>query len=258
MNHFPLLFLGILATLATSFWGLILAPDMRIGRQQQVTNLMTGVLYPALRGGLAQRGADVYRSLGCVECHSQQVRGSGSDVARRWGYRRTVAQDYLGDYPVFLGNQRIGPDLANIGLRKTESSEILRHLYNPQAAVSGSMMPPYAFLFEKRKLKPGQRADASAIVVTEDYQIVPREDATALAAYLLSLRTDSPLFEAPSPKGMGPPAVQSTNAPSNATTNPTAGNPSQAFTGPSNQPGTNVMLTNPSPPYSPPRAGPTK
>src|SRR5437667_11579508 len=115
MNSGPLLFLGIFATLASSFWGLLLVPQLQLGRGLQVTNSATLALYPQPRGGSAKQGAEVYRSLGCVECHSQQMRGLGVDLSRGWGPRKTVAQDYMGDYPVLLGSQRIGPDLANIG-----------------------------------------------------------------------------------------------------------------------------------------------
>src|SRR4051812_17397659 len=103
MNSAPLLFLGIFATLASSFWGLLLVPQLQLGRQGQITNSVTFALYPQNRGGSAKEGAEIYRSVGCVECHSQQVRGLGTDVARGWGGRNTVAQDYLGDYPVLLG-----------------------------------------------------------------------------------------------------------------------------------------------------------
>jgi cytochrome c oxidase cbb3-type subunit 2 len=217
MNQGPLLFLGIFLTLASSFWGLVLVPDMRIGRQTQVTNITTGVLYPAPRGGLAKRGAEVYRSLGCVECHSQEVRGVGSDLGRGWGARMTVAQDYLGDYPVLLGNQRVGPDLANIGVRQPNPAELLRKLYNPQAVVPGSMMPPFRFLFEKQKLRTGQIGpDPNALLFENGYETVPRPDAEALVAYLLSLRTDTPLYEAPIPNAGKPVA---TNAPAKAKTN---------------------------------------
>jgi len=201
MNSGPLLFLGIFAALASSFWGVVLVPQLQLGRQDQVTNSATFALYPQPRGGSAKQGAEVYRSLGCVECHSQQVRGLGADVARGWGARKTVAQDYLGDYPVLLGSQRVGPDLANIGMRQTKASDLLRHLYSPQLAVPGSMMPPFRFLFEARKLNSDQKPSPEALEIGEPgYEVVPTPEANALADYLLSLRTDSPLYEAPVPR----------------------------------------------------------
>ena len=199
MNSAPLLFLGIFATLASSFWGLVLVPQLQLGGQEQVINSQNFTLYPATRGGSAKQGAEVYRSLGCVECHSQQVRGLGHDREQGWGVRNTVAQDYLGDYPVLLGSQRIGPDLANVGLRQTNANNLLQHLYSPQVGAPGSMMPPYRFLFERGK-------PAS--------EVVPGPEANALVDYLMSLRADAPLYEAPVPKsGTNATDTASTNAP---------------------------------------------
>ena len=39
----------------------------------------------------------------------------GPDLARGWGKRRTVAEDFLFDSPVMPGSQRVGPDLADVG-----------------------------------------------------------------------------------------------------------------------------------------------
>src|SRR6266850_1105002 len=148
MNRSPFVFLGILASLAISFWAFIFLPQTQIGQQQATNTLDTAELYPAARSGLAKKGAEVYRAQGCVECHTQQVRDRsfGSDFDRGWGVRFTVAQDYLGDYPVMLGVQRIGPDLTNIGLRRPDADWHFRHLYNPKSVAPGSMMPPYRYL----------------------------------------------------------------------------------------------------------------
>jgi cytochrome c oxidase cbb3-type subunit 2 len=62
-------------------------------------------------------------------------------------------------------------------------------------------MPPYRFLFQKRKI--GKVASADALKLTGEsappaaFEIVPTEDARALVAYLLSLQADAPLFETP-------------------------------------------------------------
>jgi cytochrome c oxidase cbb3-type subunit 2 len=158
MNHGPLIFLGILFTLALSWCGMIFAPQIQLGRQEVVN--AKGQLYPPNRPGLAQQGGEVYRANGCQYCHSQQVQpnGLGADLQRGWGKRYSVAQDYLRDVPVMLGNLRIGPDLANIGLRRPDDETHtnlvwhLQHLYNPQIPSPGSMVPPYPFLFEKRRV----------------------------------------------------------------------------------------------------------
>jgi len=220
MNNGPLLFLGVFATLASSFWGLLLVPELQLGGRQQVTNSATLGLYPQPRSGSAKAGAEVYRSLGCVECHTEQMRGVGADLARGWGPRKTVPQDYLGDYPVMLGAQRIGPDLADLGVRQTNATDLLRHIFSPQLSVPDSMMPPYRFLFERRELKPGQATSPEAVALEmggggPNYEVVPLPEANYLADYLLSLRANAPLLEAPMPK-----SITSTNeAPDTNATN---------------------------------------
>lgn len=77
MNNGLLLFFGIFLSLGGSFWALLLAPQVQIGRAQPVVLETTGATYPSPRTGVAQKGAEIYRAQGCVECHSQQVRQSG-------------------------------------------------------------------------------------------------------------------------------------------------------------------------------------
>lgn len=139
---------------------------------------------------------------------------TGPDMARGWGKRRNVAADYLYDWPVMLGSQRVGPDLANVGARLPDANWQMRHLYAPQAEVKGSIMPSYQFLFEKRKI--GRVPSPDALQLSGDfappagYEIVPKPAAIQLAAYLLSLKSDAPLYEAPfSGSATATPAVAS-------------------------------------------------
>lgn len=148
----------------------------------------------------------------------------GPDIARGWGKRRTVAEDFLFDSPVMPGSQRIGPDLANVGSRWPDANWHLLHLYNPKI-VSGSPMPPYRFLFEKHRIERAPSPDAlpltGDLAPEKEYEIVPRPEARALAAYLTSLHANAPLFNAP--LTLPAPAPQSTNAPAGATNAPAAG-----------------------------------
>ena len=125
----------------------------------------------------------------------------GPDIARGWGLRRSVAADYLFDTPPLLGSQRVGPDLANVGLRLPEANWQLVHLYNPRAEVKGSAMPPYRFLFVTRKVGAQPSADAlvfpAGFAPKAGYEVIPTDDARAVVAYLQSLRVEVPLFEAP-------------------------------------------------------------
>ena len=235
----PLLFLGTFFALAASWLGFVLAPQLQIGRQPQVLVEATGEMYPAMRSGLARQGEQIYRANGCYYCHSQQVRpkGFGADVERAWGGRsgqvQSVDQDYLFDQPVMLGSQRVGPDLTNLGLRQTNATLLLLHLYNPQLTMPKSVMPPYRYLFEKRKIKFGELASAEALPlgtgVATGYEVVPTEDARALVAYLTSLHSDAILFEAPpfpTPSNKVS-AAKSTNAPAAITPSPTTNSPAK-------------------------------
>jgi cytochrome c oxidase cbb3-type subunit 2 len=115
------------------------------------------------------------------------------------------------------GSQRVGPDLANVGVRLADVNWHLLHLYAPQHQVKGSTMPPYRYLFERRKIE--RRASPEALVLPPllapppGYEVVPAPEAGALAAYLVSLRADAPLFNAPMtvPSAAAKPAA--TNAP---------------------------------------------
>jgi len=273
MKSSALVFLTAFMALSASWGGFVLAPQIQLGRNAQAKTVPAGDLYPVARPGLANQGADVYRALGCVHCHSQQVRQdgvkcelvltdagtnttatlaalgklkpglataetlsglpktlmpladmnaadpllkvitgagakaevhvtpTGPDIARQWGRRHTVAQDYVFDSPVQPGTRRAGPDLANVGARFPDRNWHLRHLYAPLAEVANSTMPPYRFLFEKRPVGSGPVPDALALpagfAAEPGFEIVPTDAARALAAYLVSLRADSPLFEAP-------------------------------------------------------------
>lgn len=139
----------------------------------------------------------------------------GGDLRLGWGVRRSVSRDYLYDYPVQLGSQRIGPDLANVGSRKPDAAWHFKHLYSPRSKIPGSAMPRYEFLFTKQAIGDTKSSDAlnfndEAGSINEDYlpeagfEIVPTEDAKRLVAYLLSLKNGPRLFETPMPKPRKP------------------------------------------------------
>jgi cbb3-type cytochrome oxidase cytochrome c subunit len=140
----------------------------------------------------------------------------GPDLARGWGKRRSVAEDFLFDATVMPGSQRVGPDLANVGARLPDANWQLRHLYAPRLEAKGSTMPPYRFLFEKRKIERRPSPEALALPAElapgAGYEIVPKPAAKALAAYLINRRADAPLFNAP----MTLPVVAGTVTPPNA------------------------------------------
>jgi cytochrome c oxidase cbb3-type subunit II len=237
MNSGPLVFLGTFFALATSWLAFVLAPQLQIGDQKTVLLEDTGQYYPSMRAGMARQGEQVYRANGCFYCHSQQVRpkGLGGDVERGWGGRsgkvQSVDQDYLYDHPVMLGDQRVGPDLTNLGLRQTNVTWLMLHLYDPQLTTPKSVMPPYRFLFEKRKLNFGEKPSDDALPlgnsIPANIEVVPTDNAQALVAYLLSLRADSVLFEAPPRKTTNAPTAATNAAPSGGATNKPATPPAK-------------------------------
>ena len=297
MRSSAIVFLAAFVALSASWAGFVLAPQLQLGRAPLEKATGTESLYPVARPGLAMQGAEVYVSLGCVYCHSQQVGQDsvrceivlsdagtnapavrtvlakllgkteplanlpkvimtvpnvaaadtiikpltdagakaqvevvsvGPDIERRWGKRRSVAQDYAYDSPVQLGTRRAGPDLMNEGTRPYDINWHLAHLYAPKAMMPGSTMPPYRFLFEERPVGKGNPVEALVLpkgTVPEGIEIVPTDAARALAAYLVSLRADVALDEAPFTPPPGPPAP-ATNAP--ASTNRIAVHPYNA------------------------------
>lgn len=213
MKNLPLLFCGILTALAFSFTGLVLSSYIQLGSLAQTTetldeigNLVDGdPLYPAKMSGSAQQGKAVYIDLGCVHCHTQQVRraGYGSDIERDWGKRHTVARDYVTQGPVLLGRQRTGPDLMTIGDRQSDANWHHLLLYNPKiTSVGVSTMPQYAFLYETREIEGTASAHAlqfdadSNYAPAAGYEVVPTDRAEALVEYLLSLQLNYSLPEA--------------------------------------------------------------
>jgi ribosomal protein L7/L12 len=155
----------------------------------------------------------------------------GPDIARGWGKRRTVAEDFLYDFPVMPGAQRTGPDLSNVGVRQPDVNWHLLHLYAPQAQVKSSTMPAYRFLFEKRRVEKRPSPDAlvlpAGVPLDPGYEIVPTSDAKALAAYLVSLRADAPLFIAPVTLAAAVAPAIATNAPPDATNSVPANAPAK-------------------------------
>ena len=79
------------------------------------------------QSGMVQHGREVYAANGCIYCHSRQLRPDyvSSDLDRerdagpsprpKWGSRRSAPRDYVFDRPLLLGEERLGPDLADLG-----------------------------------------------------------------------------------------------------------------------------------------------
>jgi cytochrome c oxidase cbb3-type subunit 2 len=165
MKNLNSLLAGIFLAVAFPFGTLVISSQVQLGSLGPAPAEEGGPLFPSREPGLAIQGRAVYVSLGCVSCHTQQVRpaGQGSDIARGYGVRTSVARDYVQQKPVLLGERRIGPDLANYGARAKDLASV-------HAAIQHNRQ--FDFLYAGAK------------------QEVASERAVALAAYLQSLRQD--------------------------------------------------------------------
>ena len=164
-----------------------------------VSNLLSTLKLNGLTEGEAQAVADKITAVGGkVETH---IVATGADIARGWGLRHSVAEDFLFDDPVQLGSVRIGPDLADVGRRLPNASLLLPHLYAPKSVMKDSAMPPFRYLFEVKKIGASPSPDAlnlpKEFAPAAGYEVVPKPEAKHLAAYLLSLHADVPLYDAP-------------------------------------------------------------
>ena len=159
---------------------------------------------------LATRGREIYGSYNCVTCHTQQIRGDERmatevdgirtvpvlGVDARFG-RETASTraEYAHQAPVFMGTQRIGPDLLSVGKRLPDAQWHYWHLYNPQAVSPGSSMPPHPWLFTTEAPAGDAAFDYDEVQIIQGLD-VPGDrlwatpDARALVEYLLSLNRE--------------------------------------------------------------------
>ena len=96
---------------------------------------------------LEQVGRDIYIREGCYTCHSQQVRPFRDEVERYGHY--SLAAESMYDHPFQWGSKRTGPDLARVGGKYSNDWHVA-HMIDPREVVPESVMPPYAFLLERR------------------------------------------------------------------------------------------------------------
>jgi cytochrome c oxidase cbb3-type subunit 2 len=203
VNKLNRLFFGVFFLFGAAWLGLVAYPYLTFAGLRQSKDDATGALAPLGNPGTAAQGARVYAANGCLYCHSQYVRekDEGNDIDRKWGTRRTVARDYMFDRQVFLGTSRLGADLSNVGVRQTDPQWFYRILYSPRTLSHEVAMPAYLWLFETREIQGQPSADALKLEGTDaprpGYEVVPTAEGKALVGYLLSLKKNYPLPEAP-------------------------------------------------------------
>jgi cytochrome c oxidase cbb3-type subunit 2 len=191
MKNGPLFVIGLFSALTISWAGIVLGTHAQIGGLTPYYDDNEGASFPQRTAGVAAQGQLVYADLGCAACHTQQVRRPdfGSDQARGWGDRQSVARDYIFQARPQLGASRFGPDLTNLAARKPsapDAEDLMKLLYEGQAT-----HPAYRFLFKTEPIV-GERSDRAlnltgSAAPRAGYQVVPTARAQALVAYLLSL-----------------------------------------------------------------------
>ena len=104
--------------------------------------------HPSPKLTAVQRGRQVYISEGCIHCHSQYVRPNSPDVLM-WGPAEPVSM-LSSEHPLLIGNRRQGPDLSQVGARRSPLW-LKAHFFNPAQVSGASIMPSYAFLFSDQR-----------------------------------------------------------------------------------------------------------
>jgi cytochrome c oxidase cbb3-type subunit 2 len=203
MNNIFKFAFGIFSTLAVAWLAFVVGARNQFGDLQPTSSYLEedgstpkdAEFFPKAFSGMAQQGAQEYVSLGCATCHTQQVRlvDSGFDVERGWGKRPSVARDYILQNEVNIGNTRVGPDLANIGLREYSDEWLHQHLFEPQSLIPESICPPSPFLYDIKK------SDGEGLIKVkseiETRYISPSVRANRVVAYLQALKQDYELPE---------------------------------------------------------------
>src|ERR1035438_1785476 len=156
LGHIPLLFVLAAGAVILLAWPLSLI----LQRQRELTLTLTMLLAafvlnrmmnandaPSLLSQI-ERGRQVYISEGCINCHTQYVRPNSPDVLM-WGPVEPL-QKLRRERPPLIGNRRQGPDLSQVGGRRSPLWLKL-HFFNPPEVSGASIMPSYAFLFRDRR-----------------------------------------------------------------------------------------------------------
>ena len=215
---------GLGAAFGVPWLFLIVVPYLRMASAEPFAYTeeegMSVAAYPDPQSGQfgeSDYGAIIYAREGCAYCHTQVVRPTyaGADMWRlgpetddperraSWGGRagqsldrETRPQDFAGETYAYLGYQRIGPDLANVGWRITDREWHHRHLYDPQSMsleTKESVMPPFRHLYEKAPEGVIGGTGSNAIELKDGTIIIPTDKANALVDYLLSRKKDQKL-----------------------------------------------------------------
>lgn len=152
LGHVPLTFVAIAGVVVLGPWSVA-----TIKQYPQEFGLIAGAaalafvvlrLTPEQRHSSAltpaERGRQIYISEGCISCHSQYVRPNSPDLLM-WGPTESL-QELHTQKPPLIGNRRQGPDLSEVGFRRS-ALWLKAHLMSPASISYHSPMPSFGFLF---------------------------------------------------------------------------------------------------------------
>ncbi|MDF1710812.1 MAG: cbb3-type cytochrome c oxidase subunit II [Akkermansiaceae bacterium] len=148
LHQIPLLFLALVGSI---FLIPKILPFLKNHRAEALVVLGLSALAllfsssPGKTSSQVPDGREIYLSEGCIHCHSRYVRPDGPDLVK-WGPAVPLAE-LKKESPVTIGNRRAGPDLLNVGNRRSRAW-LKHHFIDPQSLSPGSSMPSYHHLFE--------------------------------------------------------------------------------------------------------------
>jgi cytochrome c oxidase cbb3-type subunit I/II len=142
---------------------------------------------------LEVHGRDIYIREGCSNCHTQMVRPFRSETERYGEYSK--AGEYVYDHPFLWGSKRTGPDLHRLN-GKYSNAWHYNHMLSPDAVSTGSIMPPYPWLFDQTidpRLTAGKINALRKVGVPypDNYEDIANEDMNRQATEITAnLKTD--------------------------------------------------------------------
>jgi cytochrome c oxidase cbb3-type subunit I/II len=140
LEHKPVLF-TVLSLVAILIGGIIeMVPTFLI--KSNIPTISSVTPYTPLE----LHGRDIYIREGCSNCHTQMVRPFRSETERYGEYSK--AGEYVYDHPFLWGSKRTGPDLHRTNGKYSDTWHY-NHMLAPDAVSTGSIMPPYPWLFQQ-------------------------------------------------------------------------------------------------------------
>jgi mono/diheme cytochrome c family protein len=162
LHRVPPAFVALAAALFLVAWFLNASASGKLSKSVEIQALaivtvvavafgITLVVRPTIRPfanvpaeSAVERGRRVYISEGCINCHSQYVRPNTADAAM-WGPVSDL-DSLKRQQPPLIGNRRQGPDLSQVGARRSPLW-LRMHFMQPRDVSYRSPMPSYDYLF---------------------------------------------------------------------------------------------------------------